>query len=52
MTVSKTVNTIITIYENRKIYEIIGFRLKFAFSMQIRVEIRKYTYRNIHFIYL
>ena len=46
MTVSKTVNTIITIYENRKIYEIIGFRLKFAFSMQILVEIRKYAYKN------
>ena len=52
MTVFGSENTIITIYENRKIYEIIGFRLKFAFSMQIRVEIRKYAYRNIHFIYL
>ena len=52
MKVFGTKNTIITIYENRKIYEIIGFRLKFAFSMQIHVEIRKYAYRNMNFIYL
>ena len=52
MTVSRTENIIITIYENRKIYEIIGFRPKFDFFMQIRVEIRKYAYKNINFICL